>query len=179
MATKSIFDCDELNERNVPAREQITYDDDLFAFGIDATDEVDKVPQNVSISTKLTQNGKRKANHSNVENGRIFKAAKLNIQVTANGGTRKATKTHERNDEYDLGKEIGSGTYGRVYKAKLHGSNEVIAIKRMTCKLNTENSVNILIRTIAGMAEICIFIITNLCVCRKKIWHSCDANMII
>lgn len=151
MATKSIFDCDELDARHQPTRQQITYDDDdWLAFG-DATDQVDKPLNNVSISVSFTpiddnrmKNGKRKANISRLENGRIFKAAKLNVQnitVTANGASRKAAKTNKNTDEYELLREIGSGTYGRVFKAKWNVTNEMIAIKRMICKLNTTSTV--------------------------------------
>lgn len=151
MATRSIFDCDELDARHGPAREQITYDDDWLAFGSDTTDHMNKTRHNVSISVKFseiddshTKHGKRKANITRQENGRIFKAPKLdlpNIRVTTNGVSRIAAKSNKIANEYELLRKIGSGTYGCVYKAKWNVTNEMIAIKRMICKLNTEHTV--------------------------------------
>lgn len=148
MATKSIFDCESLDAQSQPERQQIIYDDDdLFGFGCDQTDEINAVPRNVSISVTFAhdedngrKNGKRKAkNISKFENGRVFKVAKKNvpsIKVVTNGKTRRAVENNGRAEEdYELLHEIGCGTYGRVYKAKWKITDEVIAIKRLVCKM--------------------------------------------
>lgn len=147
MATKSIFDCDSLDARNEPQRQQVTYDDDVFEFGCEVADEIDAAPKNVSISVTFDQNGdksrkngKRKA-HDNfeLENGRVYKVVKKyvpSIKVSTNGTSRRAVEANSHTEDYDLLKEIGCGTYGRVYKARWNPTQEVIAIKRLTCKMN-------------------------------------------
>lgn len=54
----------------------------------------------------------------------------------------KRTKTTKSgNEPYELDIQIGEGTYGRVYKGHCTQTNTVIAIKRLTCILNTPNTV--------------------------------------
>lgn len=45
-------------------------------------------------------------------------------------------------EPYKLIEEIGSGTYGKVYKGRCNETQSVIAIKRLKCKLNTPTTVN-------------------------------------
>lgn len=45
-------------------------------------------------------------------------------------------------EPYELMKEIGCGTYGRVFKAQCRATKIVIAVKQLKCKLNTPNTVN-------------------------------------
>lgn len=53
----------------------------------------------------------------------------------------KATRSDA--EPYTLLKEIGQGTYGRVYRAQFNDKkNIVIAIKRIKCKLNAANTVS-------------------------------------
>lgn len=164
MATKSIFDCENLDARSPPERQQITYDDeDIFGFGCEEANEIDAAPKNVSISVTFGQdenngqkNGKRKARDiTKLDNGRMFKVAKTNvpsIKVTSNGAVRRAVESgtcdEDEDEDYTMLKKIGSGTYGTVYKArwKLQGklSNDVIAIKRIVCKMSGPRAVNIL-----------------------------------
>ncbi|XP_055315802.1 cyclin-dependent kinase 9-like [Sitodiplosis mosellana] len=152
MATKSIFDCESLDAHSdEPKRQQITYDDDLFGFGYEMVDEVDASPKNVSISVTFAQdavngrkNGKRKARvMSEFERGRLFKVAKTNvpsIKVSTNGSSRRTVETESPSKDYKLLREIGCGTYGKVYKAVWNSTKEVIAIKRLICKLNVPHA---------------------------------------
>lgn len=155
MATKSIFDCDTLDVRSQPKRQQIAYDDDDlfgFGFGCEEADETDASPKNVSISVTFThdandgrKNGKRKAhNISELENERIFKMAKKNapiVKMVSNGKSQKTECDSHVEEEYKLLLEIGCGTYGRVYKAQWNVTKEVIAIKRLICKLDGPHAV--------------------------------------
>lgn len=60
--------------------------------------------------------------------------------------TQKQTKPvkSQSTEPYRLIEEIGSGTYGRVYKGQCTETRVVIAVKRLKCKLNTSNTVNAL-----------------------------------
>lgn len=159
----SIFDCDTVDACNKTERQQITYDDDIFEFGSETpADESNLIPRNVSISVTFAQNdgdddadvddkrqmiGKRKAHTiSELRNRKYFKAAVSKnvptIKVIANDVCRRAVTTNSTTDEYELLKRIGKGTYGDVYKARWNITQEIIAIKRLTCKLNVPNTVN-------------------------------------
>lgn len=147
MATKSKFDCDSIDTPETSNREQIVYDEDIFSFGTELpSDKFDAASKNVSISVSYSpsdrrKNGKRKALELN--DGPLFKARELNIptiEVTSNGVTRQAVTNNEKRAEYEILKKIGNGTYGNVYKARLN-NKDVIAIKRITCKLNRPHTV--------------------------------------
>ncbi|XP_031636299.1 cyclin-dependent kinase 9-like [Contarinia nasturtii] len=147
MATRSIFDCDAQNELE---REQVTYDDDLFDFGLEIpADERVVIPKNVSISETISQNGadnekrgKRKAhNVPEFRGNNHFKSAKLNvptIKATANDVPRGRVEFQKKCDEYELLHKIGKGTYGDVYKAR-YSTGQIIAIKRILCPLDIPN----------------------------------------
>lgn len=149
MAARSIFDCGDVE---VGGRPQIIYDDeDLFAFGSPTpVDEADCAPKNVSISISNVQgndgertNSKRKAHEMAASQGaKRFRTAHHkvpNIQITANG--RRTVNNTTSHDQYVLEKEIGRGTYGIVYRARLTATNEAVAVKRLTCQLNTKDTV--------------------------------------
>lgn len=150
MSTRSMFDSNDVPDTsNHAERMKIVYDDDLFTFG---SVTPNGGPQNVSISLTYNQNddarpknGKRKARQfSELENGRIFKSEKPNIttiKVVANDRCRRVIKANTKSDEYELLNKIGSGTYGDVYKARWKVTDEIIAIKRLKCKLTVPNSV--------------------------------------
>lgn len=149
-----MFDSHDVNnEKNEIERPQIIYDDDLFAIGSETPNSQSDVgSQNVSISLTINQNdndrpknGKRKARQfMELENGRMFEAAKMNIttiKVITNDGSRRVVKSNSKSEEYEILSKIGSGTYGDVYKARWLVTGEIIAIKRLKCKLTVPNSV--------------------------------------
>lgn len=147
MATKSIFDLESVDTRSEPKRQQITYDDDCFEFGCAKEgDEVDAAPKNVSISVSFDpnevngrKNGKRKARTAELDRERAFKVAKTNGGT--NGANRRDVEPETPSEQYELIREIGCGTYGKVYKARWNSTKEIIAIKRFKCKLNVQNVV--------------------------------------
>lgn len=149
MATKSIFDWNTPDVADEPSRQQVVYDEDLFAFGsVSPSDETNCPSNNVSISVTNNRfngktNGKRKADDASDKlYGKISKKPKIdapNIRVIANGGSRRAVQTRTKFEEYELLNEIGSGTYGLVYEARWNATKEKIAVKRLTCKLNSVN----------------------------------------
>lgn len=149
MATKSIFDCGTPDVSNGSSRQQVVYDEDLFAFGNESPeDEIDCASNDVSITVTINgsdrkRNGKRKADDTPDQlNGKVFKRPKIsapNVRVIANGRSRRAVETRTKFEEYELQTEIGSGTYGRVYQARWNATGETIAVKRLTCKLNSVN----------------------------------------
>lgn len=152
MAKTSIFDCAELSPTNEPTRELVTYDDDdLFTFGnASPADEIDNASRNVSICVTVNngngrRNIKRKTDEPLEPSNGFSKKQKSNapdVHVTKrNGVVQRSVNSHSKSDEYYVGDEIGNGTYGRVYKARLKATNQDIAVKRLTCKLNTASSV--------------------------------------
>lgn len=151
MATRSIFDCDATDTQNELQREQITYDDDLFDFGCEiAADDGVVIPENVSVSVTISQNGsdkrqigKRKAHFvSESKSAKNFKVATSNAskKLTTNNVSRKAVENQSKCDEYEFLQKIGKGTYGDVYKAR-YSTGEIIAIKRIVCQLDIPNMV--------------------------------------
>lgn len=152
MARKSIFDCDSIFKEKESTREKIVYDDDWFTFGSELpSDKKDAVPKNLSISVTVSKidksrpkNGKRNASHDmKLDDKSILKVKKTNmptIKVISNGQDRQAVSSDKQSKEYKILKEIGRGTYGSVYKAKLE-NNDTIAVKRLICKLDQPHTV--------------------------------------
>lgn len=161
MAAKSIFDC-EFEASSQSTRQLISYDEDLFAFDSEtATDDVDGTPTNLNVSVTIdcrnaNRNGKRKANFElEKPNGTARKKSKsdlLNIKVSTNGRSRQVFESRTRqvvdgsshSDEYTPLNIIGCGTYGEVFKARWNTTGETIAVKRLNCKLNTNDTVCLL-----------------------------------
>lgn len=67
----------------------------------------------------------------------------LTTSITRTIENRKNTesKTGSETEPYELIKQIGEGTYGRVYRGLCNLTKTVVAIKRLKCKLNTPNTV--------------------------------------
>lgn len=152
MAEPSIFDCAELSPTNEPTRKLVSYDDDdLFTFGsVSPFDKIDNASQNVSIRVTVNngngkRNIKRKTDGTLAGSNGFSKKQKLNAtndKVTKTNGTvQRSVEKHSNSSEYDFLEMIGNGTYGRVYRARLNATNEVIAVKRLECKLNTAHTV--------------------------------------
>lgn len=54
---------------------------------------------------------------------------------------KPAKATTSKKEPYTKLEQIGEGTYGRVYKGQCNETHTMIAIKQLTCKLNTPNTV--------------------------------------
>lgn len=169
MATASIFDCGSSDVLDLPRRQLITYDDDLFAFGGDASsssdhDEIDNVTKNLRISVTIdnTGDGNRKRKRFVDDDDDSDEAADDNYyhepkkkrisnvpscsssssSSIASAQQPNRTKTTKKETEpYTLLEAIGQGTYGQVWRGKCNETNTVVAIKRLKCKLNTPSTV--------------------------------------
>lgn len=144
MATRSIFDCDS-PPTNQPSRELVSYDDDdLFTFGgAMPNDEINSATQNVSISVTVDSTKrciKRKSHNVPKPTNGYTKKRIVNTQNKPNGTAPRKYDNDPSSGEYHLLKEIGSGTYGQVYKAELQ-NKVVIAVKRLHINLNSPNLV--------------------------------------
>lgn len=174
MATTSIFDCGDtlqLPRRQLVSYDDddlFTFESDASSN----QDEVDNAAKNLRFKVTVeNSNHKRKRSiNSDDDDGeeeadynrhwyheskkkRISNVASCSNSTSNNNTTiRRGAQSHEKRTQprkgerepYELIREIGQGTYGRVYKGRCTETQAVIAIKRLKCKVNTPNSVNFL-----------------------------------
>lgn len=160
MAAASIFDCDSPDVLDLPRRQLITYDDDLFGFGDGASDhdELDMATKNLKITVTIDENRKRKRLVDQEDDDDFYHEPKKkrisnvpscsssNNTSSSNASAKSHAQKNESHSktkklEYTLIEEIGQGTYGQVWKGKCNRTQAVCAIKRLSCKLNTRNTV--------------------------------------
>lgn len=153
-------------------------DEDIFRFDYDEPGNVEIDKNNVTakklrftITVNSTDDANRKqkrpaAYNDDVENSfhhhkkhRIANTKSCSTSTSTSSKTKsmengtKTNKNHSKHSKsesepYKIIKEIGKGTYGKVFIATYSGKNSVIAIKRLTCELHTPNTVNLFVRKI-------------------------------
>lgn len=109
-------------------RQQVVYDDDLFGENIVAANEVVKEcvvpPAQVRVPEKR---------YVRQQPFHPYHRPINRIVVT----NRSANGTQATDNEYKLGKKIGHGTYGEVFKGIIVKTNQPVAIKRLLGKIKS------------------------------------------
>lgn len=137
MHRRSIFDCDSDDVNNQQSeRMQIAYDDDWLSFG---DSDINKVVSTNATNSQSNRFNEEKSNNYDQNIETKNSSAKMNVTVTVstNSNIRRAAIANDRvdysHDRYKLKDLIGSGTYGKVYKAYDNQYKEIIAVKRIQC----------------------------------------------
>lgn len=140
-----MFDCD-FDSKEELERTQIIYDEDLFSFGNDNSIESTDSTSSIEFDAGKVEN-QRYVDSSNATIKRKSIASRLDFKVkirNSNNNPKRMivnSSNKKSTNKYDILKEIGSGTYGKVYSARDNRDNRIIAVKRIICEMKTLQSV--------------------------------------
>lgn len=163
MAKSSIFDCDDLepSTANGTERTQVTYDDDLFSFGVTppSNNSIEKpvvILNGFHQKASTSEFGGKRKRYSGFKRPLAAKQQRTvePIKFTrtiVNQSSAAQTKSRCNPDspifderipptDYNLLQMIGQGSYGQVWKAKRKHSNTIIAVKQISIQTNKNTS---------------------------------------